>query len=72
MERDIRYSTLQKVEEYIRQNQPIWVSELSTKAKIDFNSAKNALKILNMEGKIEYLGNKINKQIKLKDASSNA
>ncbi len=67
MERDIRYSTLLKVEEYIRKNQPIWTSQLSTKANIDYNSAKNALKILEDKGKIEYVGdNPKNKQIKLK------
>lgn len=66
MERDIRYSTLKKVEDYIKENQPIWISELSTKAKIDFNSAKNAIKILKEQGKIEFIGEKINKQIKLK------
>ena len=68
--RDIRYSTIRKVFDFIKENQPIYTSKLATVGKIDYNSAKRALEILYEEGKIEYFGQNINKQIKLKNENT--
>jgi len=68
--RDIRYSTIKKVLDFIKENQPIYTSKLATHGKIDYNSAKRALQILYEEGKIEYVGKNINKQIKLKNENT--
>ena len=66
MERDIKYSTLLRVEEFIKKNQPIWKTQITIQAHIDYNSVISALNILEKQGKIKYVGDKPkNKQIVL-------